>query len=300
MLLKQRIPISYIFSLVKFKLLLVVLIAGGISYFDGFFEAWGVEFPIVPDWLPGVLGTLITLVLAFRMNQSYDRWWEARKVWGAIVNDSRSLIREVSFLRSKKSDSILHLKFKEQIIELLVLWLHSLKTRLRNGLEKEYYAKAAELGVHNSPNLPNAILHKMEMLISEAFSNDSINEYQQLQITKTLNNLNDGMGKCERIKGTVFPKLYSDTIDFTIWFFVIIFPLSFRDPNDYVEFPVVVILSMVFLILEKLAINLQDPFENTPTDVPLDTIVYNIEVFANEVLGKEKPEAIPDKTFYQV
>lgn len=286
MLLNKRIPIGYIFSLVKYKLLAVIILAGGLSYLDGHFENWGILFPIISSWLPGILGTMITLVLAFRMNQSYDRWWEARKIWGGIVNDSRSLIREVTFLKNKGANKELHTEFKTEVIELLVLWLHSLKTRLKGFPEDVYYAKAKSMNVPLGVNLPTSILFRIEELIGSAYENGMLNEFQQLRLTKTVNQLNDGMGKSERIKGTVFPKLYSDMIDFSIWFFVIVFPLAFRDLNHYVEFPIVTILSMIFIILEKLAIHLQDPFENRPTDVPLDSIVDVIEAFANEALGK--------------
>ena len=100
MLLNRLPPASYIFRKIWIELLTLVLMAMVIFYLEmAVPEADG----IVPLSVPAIMGTCISLLLAFRTSQSYDRWWEARKVWGAIVNDSRSLIRMRSQLRSWQS-----------------------------------------------------------------------------------------------------------------------------------------------------------------------------------------------------
>ena len=107
------------------------------------------------------------------------------------------------------------------------------------------------------------------------------------------------MGKSERIKNTVFPHLYSKLIDYSIWSFVVILPLAYRDHNEYVEFPVVMAIAMFFFLLEQLAEGLQDPFSSKPTDVPIASIVRNIEIFGTTVIGKgDDPEKLESEKFF--
>ena len=312
MLIEARIPTRYIFSLVKKQFFIVCIIAGTLSYIDQFMVQWvedleyflehtigisdidmELQSPIIPMTIPSILGATITLVLAFRMNQSYDRWWEGRKIWGAIVNDSRTLIREVSLLISKDCQQPeLQVQFKGAVINKLLAWNHALVGAMRNidtSTDVLKYIKQTELIAISKfdQNLTNALLFAILEDVKKAYHTGIITEYQHIQLNKTINSLNDSMGKSERIKNTVFPHLYSKLIDDSIWCFVFILPLAYRDLNEYVEFPIVMIISMFFFLLEKLAEGLQDPFSNKPTDVPIQSIVRNIEIFALSSLGKD-------------
>ncbi len=303
MLLRKKIPLGYVYSLIKYRLFIVMFIAGTISFFDQYFKDWGISFGesgIIPVWLPGLLGTLIALVLAFRTNQSYDRWWEARKLWGAIVNDSRSLVREVNYLNNRNVKPEKHRLFVLEMSDLTVLWLHILKDSLRNLNLNKHDFMLMKLGIRNQSNLCHAILDKMQELVQDAYDEGIINDFHQTKVTQTINNLGVSMGGCERIKNTVFPQLYASTIDFAIWLFVVIFPIAFRDPNEYVEFPIVVLVSMVFMMLEKVGIQIQDPFQNRPTDVPMDTIVYGLEKLVRENEDSELPTPLKDYEFYEL
>ena len=299
MLLRKQIPISYVFSLVKFRITIVAIIAGSISYFDQYFKDWGILFPIIPEWFPGLLGTSITLILAFRTNQSYDRWWESRKLWGAIVNDVRGLLREVKYLKTIDVDPEKHELFRLNMSDATVLWLHVLKDSLRKKSLDPHRFALNKLKINVRSNVPNAILDRMQEFVVEAYENGIINDFHMIKMTQSINALGASMGGCERIKNTVFPQLYSNTIDFAIWIFVVVFPLAFRDPNEYVEFPVVMLVSMIFMMLEKVAIQIQDPFQNRPTDVPISSIARAIEIHGLRVLGNEdKLEPYPAGGFY--
>lgn len=304
MLLNKQIPIRYIFNLIKYQLLGVVIIAGTVSHYDEYFQDWGIVFPILPMSVPSLLGTMVTLVLAFRMNQSYDRWWDARKAWGSIVNDSRGLIREVVHLRSKNvEDASKSNLFKESVIKKLIAWNYGLVGSLRRIeiAEVERYLTDDELKefARGDGNLPSGILYAMMDEIQRAYEDGIINEYQQMKMTNTINSLGDSMGKCERIKNTVFPKLYSKLIDFIIWVFVLLFPLAFRDPNKYVEFPLAMVISSIFFMLESLAKQLQDPFENRPTDTAILDIARKTEIIGQKALGRtDLPEKLKEEEFY--
>src|SRR5688572_22519060 len=92
MLVSQKLPFIYLFNMIKIDVIRVFFFSITFNFFKFFFNDY---LPSLPPQLPTVLGTAISLVLAFKLNHSYDRWWEARKVWGAIVNDSRTLLLEL-------------------------------------------------------------------------------------------------------------------------------------------------------------------------------------------------------------
>jgi len=307
MILRDSIPVGFIFSSMKRKLIGILLLGGYLSYADEHLTDWfGVEFPLMPLNVPVMLGTVITLVLAFKMSQSYDRWWEARKVWGAIVNDSRSLIREVSNLMAKDLDSEKAEVYKKETIRYLLGWIYLLVGEMRElGITddvKKYFSEEdlAELKTIDN-NLSTAALFKIESLLQSAYRDGLVNDFQQVRIAETINNLCDSMGKSERIKKTIFPVLYTKMIEYTIWVFAFLLPLAFRDPNKWLEFPIVSCISIVFFSIENLALGLQDPFENRPTDIPISSIARNIEIHGLKVLGeKDIPEPFPAQKFYMM
>ena len=294
MLLRKRIPLKYVGALVWKEMIAAMIIAGTISYYDEYFEDWGLIFPIVDMTIPSLLGTMITLILAFRMNQSYERWWEARKVWGGIVNDTRALIREVSFLSTReKKGSEAQSQFSKDMIAMAMMWPNELVKELRGlggkgealRMSERLKADLRNLNVH----APAGLLHIMQSRIHDAYQNEVLNDYQQVQLTDTLNRLGDHMGKAERIKKTVFPHLYSILIDAIIWFFVFLLPLAYRDPNKYFEFPVSMMICTVFIVLEKLAERLQDPFDGHPTDIPIQDIANSLDRYGAGILGETVP-----------
>ena len=91
MLLNKKIPFKYPFEQIRYDLLLILIISSVFFTIKIFFH----DYPPLPIGLPAILGTSISLLLAFKVNHSYDRWCEARKIWGGITNDSRSLILEI-------------------------------------------------------------------------------------------------------------------------------------------------------------------------------------------------------------
>lgn len=290
MLLRKRIPLKYVGALVWKEMIAAMIIAGSISYYDEYFEDWGLVFPIVDMAIPSLLGTMITLILAFRMNQSYERWWEGRKVWGGIVNDTRALIREVSFLSTREQKGTTRqAEFSNEMISMAIIWPNELVKELR-GLEGKGESPRMrdslkeELGKLNV-HVPAGLLHIMQSKINEAYQDGVLNDYQQVQLTDTLNRLGEHMGKAERIKKTVFPHLYSILIDAIIWVFVFLLPLAYRDPNKYFEFPVSMMICTVFIVLEKLAERLQDPFDGHPTDIPIQEIANSLDRYGAGILG---------------
>lgn len=278
MLLSKNIPISYIFGKIRKDLLLITIYSIAIAILYENFHFTRISIPIA---IPAIMGTVLSLLLGFRSNQAYDRWWEARHIWGAIVNDSRTLARQVlCFTETLYEGDEVH-KFRERIIRRQMGWSYCLGNSLRGqnalrGLEK--YISQEELNyVRRYDNIPVALLELHAHDLKLGLENGWINRFQQVEIDRTLSRLCDAMGKCERIKNTVFPVTYSMYIHYSMMLFIALLPFAVIEFFGLMEVPVVVAIATSFLLIEKMAIHLQDPFENKPTDTPMTTIARGIE-----------------------
>ena len=278
MLLKKRIPMKYVLGKIKFELALVIAYTIGFELIHHFYHAVSINIPIA---VPTILGTIISLLLAFKSNQAYDRWWEARIVWGAIVNDTRTLIRQIIAFYKDPDFSVQANDFKERFAKRQAAWCYALAQSLRgkDALRplKTLVDENEFRFLSNHKHIPNAILMLHAKELKKAKEENRLNTYQQVEIDNTLTRLCDSMGKCERIKNTIFPTTYSMYIRFTLCLFIILLPFGLTDFLGWMQIPVVATIGAACFLIEKMAIHLQDPFENRPTDTPMLTISNTIE-----------------------
>jgi ion channel-forming bestrophin family protein len=302
MLLKKNIPIGYVFGKVKVELVIILVYSLAIAVI----HQWFLEVPIsIPLAVPAVLGTVISLLLGFRSNQAYDRWWEARQVWGAIVNDSRTLARQVlNFTESQYEEDEVH-QWRQRMVRRQIAWCYSLGQSLRrmnpvNGLDKYLSRREIEV-LSRFNNVPMALLDQHGKDLRRALEEGYINRYQQMEIDKTLTRLCDAMGKCERIKNTVFPSTYSLYIHFSLLLFIAMLPFAVIEYFNFLEVPLVLAISASFLLIEKMAIHLQDPFENKPTDTPMTAIARTIERDLKQLMhDQDVPEEKRQEKYYYI
>lgn len=303
MLLRKNIPLKYVIGKIKFELIVITVYATSIAVAYGFFNLDRFSIPLSA---PMIMGTVISLLLAFRSNQAYDRWWEARTIWGAIVNDSRTLARQVKTLSKEAYEGDELFFFKQRFIKRQIAWCFSLSRSLRNqnavqGLEK-YISKRDINHMKNYSNAPMAILELHGHDLQQAFDNGWINAYQQVEMDKTLTRLTDAMGKCERIKNTVFPATYGLYIHFSLIIFFTLLPFALIEVFGIMLFvPTQVAIATIFFLIEKMAIHLQDPFENKPTDTPMTAICCTIERDLKQVINEtHAAEAINHQKMYYI
>ncbi|RZK60908.1 MAG: hypothetical protein EOO95_17295, partial [Pedobacter sp.] len=198
MLLRNNIPLTYIFGKIKKELLFVIAYSVGIVILYQNFHVTRISIPIT---VPALLGTIISLLLAFRSNQAYDRWWEARILWGAIVNDSRSLSRQIlSFVENPYGSDEIE-RFKEKFIKRQIAWTYALSQALRGfnprkGLEQYLSVDETEF-IKRRKNVTATLLELHAMDLKKALNEGWINKYQQIEIDKTLTALCNHMGGCE-------------------------------------------------------------------------------------------------------
>jgi putative membrane protein len=290
MLLKENIPVSYVFGKIKKEVLLVAVYAIAIYCIHQYYNFKDVSIPLT---VPTILGTIISLLLAFRSNQAYDRWWEARILWGAIVNDCRTFARQVLTFVDSSHDGDQKRALKERIIRRQMAWCYSLSCHLRGQNAKEnleaYLTDDDVKNIKKMDNVPLAINELQGHDLRTLYRLGWINEYQQVAMDNTLTNFMNSMGGCERIKNTVFPVTYSVYIHWLVMFFVLLLPFSLMEFFGIFQVPLVIAISSAFFLIEKMAIHLQDPFENKPTDTPTTTISRTIEKNLKQMMQDELP-----------
>ena len=252
----------------------------------------------IPLSIEAILGTAISILLGFRTSAAYERWWEARKIWGSIINESRTLIRQalgfISDDGSQKDDV-------RKLVDYQVAWCFALTSRLRsqppsaevkNKLSAEEYASLA-----GKDNTPNEILKFMEAHLAGLFKAKKVDSYHFAAMDQTLRALCDNMGRCERIKSTVFPVFYSFITQSAIIIFALLLPFSLVGKVGAYTILITTVVVVVFSIIEMIARYLQDPFENRPSDVSMTAISRTIEINLLQMVGeKDIPPAMkPDK-----
>lgn len=281
MLLNQQISILYFIRLIRFDVFIIFLyavVAGTLGNYSIF------KSIIIPLSVSAMVGTLVSLLLAFKTAQSYERWWEARIVWGAIVNDSRTFIRELlQFLPpgSEKNEIV------NRITRRQIIWCYSLADSLRKVPFSEKVQTYLSTHHIESANVPNYLLTEHSKDIADLSAKFNLNANMQIQLDTTLSRLTDSMGRCERIKNTIFPKSYSLLIHFLIYVFLTIFPFGLDDFYRITDILLTIFIPILFIAIEQTAIILQDPFENKPTDTPMTTLSATIEKNLCEMSGLE-------------
>jgi ion channel-forming bestrophin family protein len=303
MLLDKKIPLRYLLRKTRAEILFVSILTVAISITDELFRINEIGIPLA---IPSILGTAISLILAFRTGQSYGRWWEARMIWGAIVNDSRTLLRQLlSFVQSDAEETNTATLMIRKVAYRQIAWCYALGRSLRKqtplkGLDT--LLEAADItAAKMHDNIPNALLQMHATDLKFIFQSGWINSYQQIQIDETLQRLCDSMGKSERIKNTVFPATYSLIVHLFLYLFILVLPFGLVDELGFIQIPLVISVGMAFFLIEKTAIYMQDPFENLPTDTPITSIARTIEINLRQMLDETQvPEKAQPKEGYYV
>lgn len=295
MLLEKRIPATYVLNKVRFDLIYVVVVSVSVHLVTEEFKDY---LPVMPPTIPGFIGTAISILLSFKISQSYDRWWEARKVWGAIVNDSRSLVVQLKSLVAEGNGTVIKKMAHRQIA-----WCYCLGQSLR-GLDPTENLDSLvspeeieEIERHNNKPLALLWLHARDL--KDLRKKDQLELFSQLQMDNTLVRLCDSQGKAERIKSTVFPVTYRIFLHAIIYLFVVTLSISLKNVPFHFELPLLLAISLPFFLLEKSASHMQDPFENRPTDTAVTAIATTIEINIRQLLGEtDVPRPQKPDVFY--
>jgi len=291
---KPKVPLKYVLNKIKYDIFYVLAVSLAVLFLT---DRYVIFMPEMPLTIPAFIGTAISILLSFGISQSYDRWWEARKIWGAIVNDSRSLVIQLQTLTKDGNEDKIRLIALRQIA-----WCYSLGQSLRglNPIEnlEKFISKEELMEIELHQNKPLALIQLHGKNIKELKDLNQLDTFSQIHLDQTLIRLCDAQGKAERIKSTVFPVTYRLFLHGTIYLFVITLAVSLRVDGLF-ETPLLLAISSAFFLLEKSATHMQDPFENRPTDTPMTAIARTIEINIKQLINdKDIPNAHQADGFY--
>ena len=244
----------------------------------------------IPTIIPTVLGTAIAFFIGFNNNQAYDRWWEARKIWGALVNDSRSYTRAL----------INYVDGEDVIVKRMVCrhigFLYALKASLRGAVDEihtKYLTEEDLKEIAKHTNAHNALLNIQSRDLQILSKLGAIDGFRFMEINEMLTRFSDSMGMSERIKNTIFPTTYSYLTKVFIWLFVVTFTLVISQSAGISSIFLGWLIGFVFVSTQINGMSLVNPFENNSAGVPLNQITRTIEINLLQMLEEQDiPEPV--------
>jgi ion channel-forming bestrophin family protein len=215
-----------------------------------------------------LLGFALSMLLVFRTNTAYERWWEGRKLWGSLVNSSRNLAMKISVLFTDEETKTF---FKKMIVN----YCFAMKNHLRDkNIVKEFEetellsAGAFESAQHS----PNMVAKAMYEKTQQLFKSQKITGEQLLFLNSELQNFTDVVGGCERIKKTPIPFSYSVFLKKFIFIYVMTLPIAYVFTLQWLTIPVVILIFYALASLELIAEEIENPFGMDPNDLPAEQI----------------------------
>lgn len=242
-----------------------------------------------------LFGTAIALFLGFMVNASYARWWEARTLWGSVVNNSRSLGRQVVTSLDQPSPDA-RPELVGEMVRAQIAYVHALRTSLRKqDVAPEvgvYLTEDARAVVTAATNVPNAVLTHIGALLSEAYRRGMVTDISRQRIESTLTVLSDAQGGLERIKNTPLPVQYRFLPSFFSRVFAVILPFAIvRDLHWFTPLGSGLV-ALMFLLAVQVGNDLAEPFVDDVHDVPMTTICRTIEIDLLQMIGQEAPDIV--------
>lgn len=229
-----------------------------------------------------LLSFVISMLLVFRTNTAYDRWWEGRKLWGALVNNSRNLALKMNAMLKPEDEG--NRNFFRRVIPMYatVLTRHLGTEATRLELDEQEHPELSKLDTNK--HVPNQVAALLHQRVNRLYEQGAIKGDQLIILNAELQSFTDICGACERIKNTPIPFSYSVFLKKFIFFYVMTLPLSFVFSLGYITIPVVAFIFYVLASLELIAEEIEDPFGDDPNDLPTHKIADNIRKHVREIL----------------
>ena len=326
---RQISPILIYFF--TWRLLLLSLLTGLFAMFVYLYLDW--KWVAIPWLPVSLIGTAVAFYVGFKNNQAYDRGWEARIIWGGITNLSRAFASSArAFITNEYTkESIGEEQIKKEIKTLIyrhLAWLYALKhamwkrtqwehQRNVNTWYRNYFEQKFEYGSFNDElsaflskeehqwiqtkvNAPAQLLDKQSQHLMQLKRMGLLDDYRHMEMQKFITDLFAEQGKSERIKNTPLPRQYATSSTIFIIIFTVLLPFGmigeFNKLGEgmiWLLVPLNMIVSWIFALMEYIGDYSENPFEGLINDVPILTIVRNIEIDLKDMLGEENlPEKI--------
>ncbi|RFM36453.1 bestrophin family protein [Chitinophaga silvisoli] len=226
-----------------------------------------------------VLGFVISLLLVFRTNTAYDRWWEGRRLWGTLVNNSRNLALKLNAMVPASNTAS-----RDFFRIMIPNYAFALKNHLRNKYLPEELEQGPGMEIDEKKHVPNQIAGQIIAHVNDLYRKQQITGEQLIILNDELQAFTDVCGACERIRNTPIPFSYSVFIKKFIFFYVMTLPFGYVFTVGFLIIPIVVFIFYVLASLELIAEEIEDPFGFDANDLPTDTISANIRKHVAEIL----------------
>ena len=260
-------------------------------------------------WQPvALLGTAVAFYIGFKNNGSYDRFWEGRRIWGAIVNTSRVwTLQSFDFVRNLSGAYIpaaaeLPATHRRLVYRHLA-WCNALRLHLRRQTAElwdsdvaPFLDSPAERALSSMANPPTHLLRYQSRELLELHEQGLLTEFRHVEMMNTIQDLFDSQGACERIKNTPFPRQYAYFSSVFVWVFAALLPLGLVEEFDHrvalgpyhvwLMVPFAAVVSWVYNTIELVGHRSEDPFDNQENDVPIAAICRSIEIDLRQLLGE--------------
>jgi putative membrane protein len=278
--------ISFIFNISKAdtfrKLIPMMILIGLYSAVIAYLE---IEYWDLPDDSPvknisimhGMLGFVISLLLAYRTNTAYDRWWEGRKIWGSLINNSRNLSIKLSVILQDEKDRTYFRKMIPSYASILHKHLNDTDT------SKQLFDDV-DLEIDHHKHKPNQVVQMLFQKINDLYVSKKITGDQLIILNSEIQSFTEICGACERIKNTPIPYSYSAFIKKFIFIYVLTLPFGYVFNLGYFVIPVVVFIFYVLASLELIAEEIEDPFGKDVNDLPTKKIAESIKKHVEEII----------------
>ena len=273
----------------------------------------------------GTIGVAVAFYVGFKNSQSYDRYWEARKIWGGIVNVSRSWANQVlTYISTRHSDTPVEESAVREVQRRMIYrhlgWINSLRYQLRRKKPWSYVPKNAakkyqqetdvealktqcdefltteeKAIIRDQANASTQILHWQTKQLADVIEKQRLTEeFRLMGMMELITEMYTLQGKCERIKNTPFPRQYAFFSAVFVWIFILLLPfgivgeMAARGPwLVWLTVPLSVLISWIFYTMEAVGDSSEDPFENFINDVPLTALCRTIEIDLRQMLGEQ-------------
>lgn len=264
--------------------MLVSAIIGILSYV-GYFH-----FPELPLVGFTLIGVVLSIFLGFKNSACYDRWWEARKLWGILIANSRHFDRDCRILTQGR---------RERVIQHVIVFANVLRDRLRHQTanpteltETSGLSQQALTQLYQQHNAPQYALSLIQWELLQALKDGEISDIIYTQMNHHVAALSEMHTGCDRIANTPIPFAYSVLLNRTVYFFCFMLPFSLGSLLGLVTPLLVGILAYTFLGLDALSTEIEEPFGTQSNDLPLDAMVRTIEIELLSTLGRPTPPPI--------
>lgn len=228
-----------------------------------------------------LVGFVLSMLLVFRTNTAYDRWWEGRRLWGSFVNNSRNLALKLNAFLPH------HPEIRKTFKVLITNYILAAKEHLRSGVHVKHLENIGEYDstfYSKKKHVPNQIMGAIYDEVNTLYQHKLLTGDQLFLINEELRSFTDNIGGCERIKRTPIPFAYSLFLKKVIFLYVFTMPIGFVVEFKYWAAPIVAIVFYIFASIEVLAEEIEDPFGTDANDLPTDTIYETIKTNLDEIL----------------